>query len=536
MQFHLDREKLIPMQDASCLSKNEPSGQEILDSLPFYVFLVNSQHRIMAGNTAVRRDLGLDPAQLVGAYCPSVIHGCKNPVANCPLAEALKHGRAAEREVFDAKSGKWLNAAVYPTPMVADNGERIYLHFARDITEFKKTAHDLSQILEHQWAMSNLLQKMQSCHESSEIIRVLIDQVLCLSWLGMSAKAVGFLKTDHGLEMVAQRNLDPVIVERCHSLAVGECCCGKVAETGLPRVCINSSDHHTKCEALSDYQHIVLPLIHEGVLLGVYTLYIYNLDKLDNPRLKFLESAGDVAAVALAKEEAREQAKRMQQMYVTQLISSQEDERKSVAQELQEHVCQSLSALLLETQVRSGEDRTINYIREHYEGQIRSLIDEVRLIAGKLRPTILDDYGFESALSRLIKELSEHTQLHIDYQFITSPKWAERRLPAAIEVGLYRVAVDALNNVISHASASRLCVIVLLQSSKLILLIEDNGRGFDYPSVRKNVKSCMGLIAMEERVLSLGGTLQITSTPQEGTTVRAQIDIAMQETSASDSK
>jgi hypothetical protein len=158
------------------------------------------------------------------------------------------------------------------------------------------------------------------------------------------------------------------------------------------------------------------------------------------------------------------------------------------------------------------------------------------LIAGKLRPTILDDYGFESALSRLIKELSEHTQLHIDYQFITSPKWAERRLPAAIEVGLYRVAVDALNNVISHASASRLCVIVLLQSSKLILLIEDNGRGFDYPSVRKNVKSCMGLIAMEERVLSLGGTLQITSTPQEGTTVRAQIDIAMQEMSASDSK
>ena len=508
--------------------KHDPSGQEILDSLPFYVFLVNSRHRILAGNAAVRRDLGLDPARIVGTYCPSLIHGCEKPITNCPLAEALKNGLAAEREVFDARSGKWLNAAVYPIPGLDSNGERIYLHFARDVTEFKKTARDLSQTLEHQWAMSNLLQKMQSCHESSEIIQALVDQVLCLSWLGMSAKAVGFLKMDHELEMVVHRNLDPVMVDRCHSVAVGECCCGRVAETGRAMVCVASSDNHTKFEALSDHPHIVLPIIHEGALLGVYALYVYNLDKLDNPRLKFLESAADVAAAALAKEQAREKAKQIQKIYVAQLISSQEDERKSVAQELQEHVCQSLSALLLETQVRSTEDRTINYIRKHYEGQIRDLIDEVRLIAGKLRPTILDDFGFESALSRLIKELSEHTQLLIDYQFISSPNWAGKRLPAPIEVGLYRVAIDAINNVISHASSSRLSVIVLLQSSKLILIIEDNGVGFDYPLVRKNIKSCMGLIAMEERVSSLGGTFQILSRPEEGTTVRVEIDLAIQ--------
>ena len=516
------------MEITDRLLKAEPSGQEILDSLPFYVFLVNSQHRILAGNEAVRRELGLDPARILGAYCPSVVHGCESPVKNCPLAEALKSGRAAEREVFDSKSGRWLNAAVYPTNVFADNGDPIYLHFARDVTEFKKTAHELSQTLEHQWAMSNMLQKMQSCHERSEIIRVLLDQVLCLSWLGMSAKAVGFLKTDNGLEMVVQRNLDPVMIEQCHRLAVGECCCGKVAETGRVRVCVNSSDNHTKCAALSDHQHIVLPIIHEASLLGVYALYIYNLDRLDNPRLKFLESAADIAAAALAREQAREKAKLIQGMYVSQLISSQEDERKSVAQELQEHVCQSLSALLLETQVRSNEDRTINHIREQYEGQIRDLIDEVRLIAGKLRPTVLDDFGFESALSRLIKELREHAQLEIDYQFITSPIWAGRRLPGSIEVGLYRVAVDALNNVISHASASRLSVMVILQRSRLMMLIEDNGCGFDYAAVRQNIKGSMGLIAIEERVTSLGGTLDIESKPQEGTTVRISIDVDVQ--------
>ncbi len=515
------------MENANCSLNCVPGGQEILDSLPFYAFLVNSQHRIIAGNDAARRHLGLDAEKLTGMHCPMTIHGCKDPVTNCPLAEALKSGRAAEREVFDAKSGKWLNAAIYPTPLLADDGEPVYLHFIRDVTEFKKTSLDLSQTLEHQWAMSSLLQKMQSCHETSEIIRVLIDQILALSWLGASAKAAGFLKTDNGLEMVVQKNLDSTMIARCHHLALGECCCGRVAETGRVRVCVNAEDNHTKCSTLNNHQHIILPIIHEGMVLGVYALYVYNLDKLDNTRLKFLESAADVSAVAIAREQAREKEQQIQKMYVAQLVSSQEDERKSVAQELQEHVCQSLSAILLETQMRSGQDSTINYIREHYEAQIRDLIDEVRTIAGKLRPTILDDYGFESALSRLLKELSEHTPLQIDYQFIKSPTWADKRLPPPVEVGLYRVAVDALKNVISHASASKLCVIVLLQSSKLIFLIEDDGCGFDYAAFRKKLNGCRGLIAMEERVASLGGKLRITSRPREGTTVRVELDVTV---------
>lgn len=514
------------MQKMEDLPSLEPNWREVLDSLPFYAFLVDSRHHIWAANTAVKRALGLDPEKLVGAYCPTVIHGCENPVANCPLAEALQNGQAAEREVFDMHSERWLNAAVYPLNLLSSKGERIYLHFARDITEVKKTASELSQTLEHQRAMSGLLNKIQYCHDSAQIIQVLIDQVLCLSWTGMSVKALGFLKTEHGLQMVIQRNVDPAMTERCRSLAMGECCCGRVAETGRTLVCFNSGDNDTKHNRIGDHQHIILPISHEGSLLGVYALYLYNLDKFDNSRLRFLESAADVAAVALATERARQKAKRIQKMYVDQLISSQEDERKSVARELQEHVCQSLSAILLETQVRSSEDPTINYIREHYETQLKGLIEEVRLIAGKLRPTVLDDYGFESALSRLIKELREHTQLEIDYQFIPSPNWAGRRLPGPLEVGLYRVAVDALNNVLSHASASRLSVVVVWQSSRLMLLIEDDGCGFDYPSVRQNISGCPGLIAMEERVASLGGELNIESRLQEGTTVRVEIEIA----------
>jgi PAS domain S-box-containing protein len=184
------------MKTTTDLTKTKPNFLDVLNALPFYAFLVDSQHHILAANEAVRRDLGLDPERLIGAYCPRVLHGCGSPITNCPLTKALETGYAAEEEIFDSKSEKWLNAAVYPIQLPSEDQSPIYLHFARDITEFKKTARGLSESLEHQWAMSNLLQKLQYCRDGDEILRVLIDQILCLSWTGMSVKAAGFLQVE----------------------------------------------------------------------------------------------------------------------------------------------------------------------------------------------------------------------------------------------------------------------------------------------------------------------------------------------------
>jgi len=146
-------------------------------------------------------------------------------------------------------------------------------------------------------------------------------------------------------------------------------------------------------------------------------------------------------------------------------------------------------------------------------------------MAKQLRPTILDDYGLELALGRYIQELaSAQEKLVIDYQYGYLPQ-REKRLPAPIEISLCRVALEALNNIISHASASRASVVILWQQSQILLLIEDNGCGFDYAAVRKNVDRCLGLIDMEERIAPLGGTLRIMSTRNKGTTVRVAVPI-----------
>ena len=145
-------------------------------------------------------------------------------------------------------------------------------------------------------------------------------------------------------------------------------------------------------------------------------------------------------------------------------------------------------------------------------------------MAAQLRPTILDDYGLEAALARCIEELSSREGLEIDYQYVSYPE-RQGRLPAPIEVGLYRVATEALSNIIAHASASRASVIILRQNSRIMLLVEDDGCGFDYAAVRKDLEHCQGLIGMEERIALMGGTFRIESTPQNGTTLRAEVPV-----------
>lgn len=497
-----------------------------MDAIPFYVLLVDSEHHILAVNHAVKRDLGLSPEQAVGAHCPIVVHSSSIPIAECPLVEAIEKGGAVEREVFDSRDARWMKLAVFPTPLLTGDGKPVYLHFAHDITQARNTSENLSRSLEHYSALCSLLQSLQYCQNSAQILEALIDEITSLSWLGMTANAVAFLVKGQNLVLTAQRNLGPEQIKRCELLALGECLCGKVAQTGRSLTVSSAcEDHSIHNDGMGEHWHAVMPISHEERVLGVITLYLNSGDKLDAFRLDFLKAATTAAGGALAAQLAREDAKRIREKSMGKLLSYEEDERKRIALELHDQVCQSLSALLLEMQAHASQHEFLKEIQQSCEARVRGLIDEVRQMAMQLRPSILDDYGLESALGRYIKELaSAHKELVIDYQYVYAPE-REKRLPAPVEVSLYRVAMEALNNIISHASASRVSVVILWQHSKILLLIEDDGCGFDYATVRRDVDRCLGLIDMEERIAPLGGTLRIESTLQKGTTVRVAVPI-----------
>jgi diguanylate cyclase (GGDEF)-like protein/PAS domain S-box-containing protein len=116
---------------------------DILDALPFYVMLIDEQHQIVYANAAVANHLGVKPRDVLGKYCPKVIHGQDEPWSGCPLEEAAGKGRGVEREAFDEESGRWIRSAVYPVTGATGSGRKIFFHMVSDITD-RKLADALS--------------------------------------------------------------------------------------------------------------------------------------------------------------------------------------------------------------------------------------------------------------------------------------------------------------------------------------------------------------------------------------------------------
>jgi len=205
---------------------------------------------------------------------------------------------------------------------------------------------------------------------------------------------------------------------------------------------------------------------------------------------------------------------------VAKIVQAQEEERMVISRELHDQLGQSLSKVLLSLQSAYKECQCVNHRCGSVESEVRDAIDEVRRLAWSMRPSILDDFGLDSALGRYVQELSRRVEFPIDYQCAARPD--AERLPSNIEVTLYRVAQEALTNIIRHAAPSRASVVLLRQNGEVTLMVEDDGRGFD---TANGSNGTLGLIGMEERVSLIGGKLVIESRPGKGTAVRVRVPL-----------
>jgi putative nucleotidyltransferase with HDIG domain/PAS domain S-box-containing protein len=124
-----------------------PELEATLCSLPTYALLVDEEHHILYANSSILSQLNLNPKDIIGGYCPLVIHGKNEPIPECPLEECVESNRYIENEVFDTNSGAWLSSAIYPTSLVTTTGKKVYLHMVADITKRKMTEQDLENSL-----------------------------------------------------------------------------------------------------------------------------------------------------------------------------------------------------------------------------------------------------------------------------------------------------------------------------------------------------------------------------------------------------
>jgi len=206
------------------------------------------------------------------------------------------------------------------------------------------------------------------------------------------------------------------------------------------------------------------------------------------------------------------------------VIEAQETERRRVALELHDGVNQMLSAAKFKilSAERKLADPTKSVADEVAQARelINKTIAEVRNISKNLRPSVLDDLGFITALQSLCQEFSERTGIVMN---LSCDELSER-LPRQIEVTLFRIIQESLNNIEKHSGATSVEIFFILTETDVNVTVRDNGTGFD-PDVLSQRKegSHLGLVGMKERAGYVSGTATIESWPGKGTTVRVSI-------------
>jgi signal transduction histidine kinase len=250
-----------------------------------------------------------------------------------------------------------------------------------------------------------------------------------------------------------------------------------------------------------------IPLVVRGRAIGLLEAH----DKLvpdgrfSDGDLRLAEAFGSRASVAVDLSE------RIERNAFRRVVEAQELERRRLARELHDETGQALTSILLglkglDDAVEGADERAaVAGLRE----LVVATLQDVRRLAVELRPKVLDDFGLVPALERLTESFAEQTKIRVGFE---SSLGGERLAPE-VETALYRIVQESLTNVVKHAHARSVSIVLARQPNAVLVVVEDDGTGFDFEQTRPDG---FGLEGMRERVGLLGGTLKIESDVRAG--------------------
>ena len=261
---------------------------------------------------------------------------------------------------------------------------------------------------------------------------------------------------------------------------------------------------------------LYVPLVARGRAIGIVAVH----DKLGSDsrfsdadlRLAEIFAARAAVAVDLSERVARDTVRRV--------VEAQELERRRLARELHDETGQALTSILLGLKAirAAGTDADA----ERAEAEVRDLVvqalQDVRRLAVELRPSALDDFGLVAALDRLAATFEERSGIRTSVE----SGLGDERLPAETETVLYRLVQEALTNVVKHAGAEAVSIVLARRDDGVTAVVEDDGRGFATEDVDD---AALGLVGMRERLALLDGTLAVESSPGSGTSLVAHVPL-----------
>jgi PAS domain S-box-containing protein len=454
------------------------------------------------------REIGFTSAMIV----PLVARGRTLGAITLVSAESGRRYEEADLELAEELARR--------AALAVDNAQ-LYDEAQKEIAERKHAEENLRQSLSAVLALREAGQVLGSTLESGEIVSRLLEIMRSVSNL---TAAVISLQDEVGEVPVWRSAGLEGLWSRARFLPEAEAARRATLETGERRL------FRLRNPELGS-EHLVglcLPLRSKERILGV--LEAYGQESLaESAAVDILGSLASQAGSALENAllyEELEQREQMLQDLVGKLLSAQEEEHRRVAYEVHDGLAQVAAAAHQHLQAFAER-----YSPEAEKGRrdldrilrlVRATVTDARRVIANLRPTSLDDLGLAPALSLEVESLRDE-----GYQVDYEEELGDERLPAAAEIALFRVAQEALNNVRKHAQTSQVRIELRRRDDEVLLEVLDYGRGFDptAPSVESGPGARVGLAGMRERINVLGGSLEIRSQPDAGTSVVATIDV-----------
>lgn len=346
-----------------------------------------------------------------------------------------------------------------------------------------------------------------------------LDQLLELTGADIGSVHILESKT-HQLKLISSRGISQGFVYAENCIPVGDCLCGRVAQSGelisSPDLSAEIRLTRSACRDEPFGSVISIPLKSRDRVLGIMTIYAKRPHAFKTMDQEFLVLVGRQIGVAIENAQLYAGAREVAVM----------EERNLIAREIHDGIAQNLAYLNLETKKledllkKNAPSQALSEL-----GQIRQVIndtyEDVRELLVDFRTKFKEDKDFLTVLSDYAKDFSQRTgiQTHLhnssDGLVLTS----------RVQVQLFRIIQEALSNVRKHASARQVKISLSVSRGVLEVFVQDDGRGFDPQTLLKQKQPRMGLEIMRERIAGLKGKLDLESRPGDGMTVRVAVPL-----------
>lgn len=496
----------------------------IMNGLQGQVMVIDRDHRITDANTSFLHRMGRGQ-EAVGRRCYEVAYQRDEPCDGsiCPLQQVWESGKPSQAfHVHCDRDGKKTYFRVAALPICDEQGQVIQVLTAcLDVTAEQRMEAKLAALYALGRELVFFRDEVQVAHAVVNAARRVLEFQLCHLWL----------IDESGENLVcrayAPREEPPAVfrmpLDGLRGITVTVACSGEAIY--LADV---SQDPRYVSGHAQTRSELCVPLKIGGRIIGVLNAESGNLDAFDEDDRRLFSALADEAALAIENARlfvlTREQREQLRTL-TARLAEAEEAERQRLARELHDQVGQNLTALginlnFVRMQMGEGVSDLVRSRLDDSLALIAQTVECIRNTMADLRPPVLDTHGVMAALRWYGSQVASRTGIAVAVR----GKDPIPRLAPSVETALFRIAQEALTNIVKHAQTTQAVITMEVNHANVCLTIADNGLGFDARRLLGvRGQRGWGLLTMTERAAAVGGHCHIESHPGRGTSVIVEV-------------